>query len=128
MTKKKTTAESRLVRVACEVEGHVGEWVEFETAHWGLGTFRRIMESSLHDGLTEWVEADSTDWRLAGDEAPVPHPGKGADLERWLEAYDAFGPVSSEALFRWLGSAPYMAVLELTQPPKKSDAGGEAPG
>lgn len=123
-----TTNNERLIRVPCAIEGHEGDWIEFDTSSWGMAEHRQMYYASLPDCVRFWVERDSVNWHLTGDNGPVPHPGRGADRAEWLSAYKAIGPVAGNALWAWFGSSPILALNELLTVPKKSPAGGEGAG
>ena len=120
--------ETRIIRVACAIEGHDGDWIEFDTSAWGMAEHRQMYYASLPDSVRLWVEQDSTAWHLSGDNGVVAHPGRGAQRPAWIAAYRAIGPVAGNALWRWLGSSPILALNELLETPKKSAAGGAGGG
>lgn len=120
-----TSSEERIIRVPCTVEGHEGDWIEFDTRAWGMAEHRQMGYMTLPDSVRLWVEQDSVNWHLTGDNGAVPHPGRGAERSAWMSAYRAVGPVAGVALWRWLGSSPVLALNELSTVPKKSSAGSE---
>ena len=115
----------RIVRVDCTVDGHKNDWLEFDTSGWTLREFREIPVTNLDRTIGRWVETDSTDWHLTGmDGKTVPHPGRGADGQDWLDAYERM-PLE---LGRWLSLTPYLAVQEAASPGKKRVDRSEADG
>ena len=118
-------AEDRIIRVACTIKDHESDWIEFDTSEWGMVEHRQMYYMSLPDSVRLWVEKDSVDWHFTGDNGQVPHPGRGAVRAVWVSAYEAIGPEAGNALWRWLGSSPILALNELLEIPKKSPAGGE---
>ena len=128
MTKRKArTSEQKIVRVPCYVEGHENDWIEYDASSWGLHTFRRVHRSDIADGLREWVEVDSVDWHLTGENGAVQHPGWGAEVAVWESVYEQLGS-EGLVLVRWLGSSPLFALDELMTVDKKSDDGGPLNG
>jgi len=123
-----TSENQRIIRVACAIEGHEGDWIEFDTSTWGMAEFRQMGYMGLPDSVRLWVEKDSTAWHLSGDNGVVAHPGRAAERATWLSAYKALGPDAGIALWRWIGSTPWLALNELLEIPKKSAAGGAGGG
>ena len=117
-----------IIRVACSIEDHEDDWIEFDTSGWGLGDYRQQYYASLADGLRVWVERDSTAWNLTGTgNTIVPHPGRGAERGAWLAAYRQLGE-EGLALAEWLGVAPWIAMQQRITAQKKSSAGGAEDG
>jgi len=113
------------IRIACDVDGHAGDWIEFDASQWGLAEFDLLMGTyKLHDGLG-FVKRDSTAWHITGSNGTVSHPGRGASSFKWSAAFRAIGP---EGLYlsRWLSEAPGNAMLEALRLDRKSSSGNNA--
>jgi len=120
-------ASEHIIKVACGLEGHDGDWVEFDTSEWGLADYRQMYYAAFPDCLRRWIEKATTDWHLTGENGIVPHPGKGALYQQWLSTYRALGSEGLR-LAQWLGTAPLLALHERMENAKKSFAGGARDG
>lgn len=117
--------EKRIIRTPCTVAGHRDNWVEFDCTKWSGYEFRMIPEASLDSTIGRWVETDSTDWHITDeDDQKIPHPGRGAELDDWLEVYRRV-PIY---LCRWLSMTPYIALREVGATSKKRTDGGADDG
>lgn len=110
-----------IVTVPCRKEGYENNSIDIDVTDWSVYEFRAIPESDLMETIPNWVETDSVDWSIEGkDGKPIPHPGRGAEREAWLEAYKRM-PLD---ISLWLASTPQAALWLASTPSKKSDGGG----
>jgi hypothetical protein len=117
-----------IIRVACSIEGHEDDWVEFDTSKWGLADYRQQYYAGIADGLRMWVERDSVAWHLTGTgNTVVLHPERGAKRSAWLVAYRQLGGEGLE-LAEWLGVAPWIAMNQRITAQKKSTTGSAEDG
>lgn len=117
-----------LIRIACTEDGHEDDWIEFDTSGWNLVDYRRLYYAGFAQGLQDWVEKDSTAWSLTGTgNTVVPHPGRGAERQKWMVAYEQLGE-EGLVLAKWLGMSPWIAIEKRMTAPKKSNAGGTEDG
>ena len=117
----------RIVRIPCTVVGHEDDWIEFDTAEWGLADFDTLMgQYPLKLGLG-YVKRDSTAWRVTGTNGPVNHPGRGVSNPAWMSAFKQVGPEGLR-LASWLGESPGLALLEAVRLSRKSADSGDGRG
>jgi hypothetical protein len=118
--------EKKIVRVECDVDGHLNDWVDYDTTEWTVGHFRQVsggLELAL--GLPRYVETFVCDWNVTGtDGKAVKFPGQGASAAAWLSAYEKIGI----ELARWLASSAVHALNKRMNPPPKSFGGNQADG
>jgi hypothetical protein len=120
--------KEHIIRVACTVEGHEDDWIEFDTSAWTLADWRAMVSVYYTDTITRWVEKDSVAWRLCNDQGEeVPHPGRGAEDKAWKDAYGKLGEAGF-LLYDWLGLAPLVALHQRMTASKKSALGGTGTG
>lgn len=107
------------VRIACAVDGHADDWIEFDTSLWTLADYELLMgRFDLSDGL-RYVKRDSVAWHVCGSNGVVAHPGRGADSVKWLLAWKAIGPEGLRLSY-WLATSPGKALLEAVRISRKS--------
>lgn len=119
-------SKKKIVRVDCDVDNHLDDWVEYDTTEWTVRHFRDLTGGlDLVDGLPKYLEVFACDWSITGtDGKPVKFPGQGADADTWLRAYSKVGL----ELARWLAGSAVRAMNKRMNPPPKSFGDDEADG
>lgn len=105
------------VKVECSNDGHISDWVEYDTKDWTVKHFREITVKDMVTGLPQYLEVYASDWSITGlDGELVPFPGQGAHESKWLAAYDKMDLEMSG----WLAFSPVHALNKRMNPPPKS--------
>lgn len=112
MSKKQV---QRVVRVECTLDGHEEDYIEYDVTDWSMREFRRIPFMSTLQSAPEYIEPYSIDWHITGkDGEPVPHPGRDADIDVWMEVWGKIDITMAD----WIGLSVARAVGLASTPPK----------
>ena len=108
--------EQTVFRIACTVEGHENEWIEFETKEWTLEHFDMLAGGVTWSVGMAVVKDFSCGWNLTGDEGViVPHPGMFETEEKWKSVFKALGTEGLK-LSHWLVTSSGKALLAKCTP------------
>jgi len=117
----KKTPRTRRVRIQCDVEGYEEFWIEYDVSTWGIDILTSIPYLPLYEVVSVFIPQHSIDWFVIGDDgAQINHPGPGKSKILWSSIWRNVGPVTGQALWRWLGVSVFSAMGEAITPDLKS--------